>query len=277
MKKITALLLAVLLLCSAAGCAAQQETVSAPALLEPVSVTMDTAAAYVDDIYDITVYSGEIVPYVEGAWFEADGKLDQMNVVIGDEVTEGQVLATLDNEALLDQIQNLEDQIAHTNMEGSFSDRLKEADIELAKLDLEVLKRSLMATNDQLRAKEIVIEQLETELKQAQELRQLTNSYYGQQLADLKAQLSKNELKAPLSGKVVYMKQMQQGDRIQGFETIIYIADETQLQISTDFISDLDLRSADMITAEIREKNMMLPMCRWMNRSICPRFWLVRS
>lgn len=254
MKKITVLLLAALLLAGAAGCGTQSETVAAPALLEPVAVTMDTAAAYIDDIYNIAVYSGEIVPYVESVWFEVDGKLDEMKVTIGDEVTEGQVLATLSNETLLKQIADLEAQIAHANTEGSFSDRLKQADIELAKLDLEVLQRTLMASDEQLRAKELVIEQLEAELKHAQELRQLNNAYRGQRLNELKEQLNNNELKAPLTGRIVYMKQMQQGDSVRGFETVICIADESCLQISTDYISDNDLREADQVYAEIQGK-----------------------
>ena len=100
MKNASVILALVLALGSFAGC--QSESSAAPELLEPVGVRMDTAEMQYGDIYNISVYSGAIEPYVEELWFESDGVLGEVLVSVGDTVEAGQELGAIGMTALVE-------------------------------------------------------------------------------------------------------------------------------------------------------------------------------
>ena len=101
MKKKTVLMTALLLLMGMTGCSLEEPdpgkapAEAVPELLEPVAVKMDVAKAQIGDIYRVSVYKGEVVPYTEELHFLVDGYLEKVYVTTGDLVQEGQVLAAL--------------------------------------------------------------------------------------------------------------------------------------------------------------------------------------
>lgn len=247
MKKYILYAVMLLALGSLTGC---QKTEGAPELLEPVGVEMDTAEAVIGDIYAMSVYSGEIVPYVEEVSFAVDGKLAEFKVSVGEEVTEGQLLARLDDEELLEQIEELEEELEEIMVSGSFSDRIMAADIEIAIENLEI-QQERKASDAAIRAKELEIEMLELELQENQELREMELDRLNKQVQELKAELAKTELKAPISGRVVYLSEAGAGDSIKTTVPVICIADETQLTISAEYIAPSYIKGASRITAQI--------------------------
>ena len=226
MKKSIVYILASLLLFGIAGCT--DEGSSAPDLLEPVGVKSDTAVVERGEIYEATVYKGEVVPYVEALSFAVDGKLGEVSVRLGDTVQKGQVLVALDNEKLKEQIENLEAEIAHIHKTAAFSDRLAELDIAIAEEQLKILRLDGADTNA-CREKELEIQQLKLDLKQSQELRDLETTYKKEKLETLKKQLGNAVITAPVSGQVVYLIPAEEGKTIKAYTTVICIADTQQL------------------------------------------------
>lgn len=247
MKKYMFCAALILALTGLTGC--QKEEV-VPKLLEPVGVEMDTAVAQIGDMYSMSLYNGEIVPYVEEVQFAVDGQLKEFKVAAGDTVEAGQVLAKLDDEELWEDIEKLEAEIEDILTMGTFSDRSMVADIEIAKEQLEVLQER-KAGDESIKAQELEIQLLELELEEEQELRSLEVSRLNKQVQELRNELVNTELTAPLSGKVVYVSQAAAGDHIKSDTTVICIADETRLTISSEYIAPSVIKSAYKITAQI--------------------------
>ena len=168
MKKIVLLLLTFFVLAGSVGCTAAQP--EAPTLLEPVGVWLDSHQVQPDDIYQLTVYDGQIVPHVASVCFTADGKLGQMHVTLGQQVTKGQVLASLDTTAVDAEIKELEDEIAHQRQMGYYADRIQNATISILKAELAKM-RSEGASELDCHLKELDIEAQELELAHQQQLR----------------------------------------------------------------------------------------------------------
>lgn len=244
-------LLAGMLLGILGGC--QKEEYQVPELKEPVEVKVDTAVAQVGDIYEIDSYSAQIVPYVEEAWFLEDGTLKELHVMIGDMVEEGQLLATLDDEDLQEEIERLEEQLAYTKKMGEYSDQQMNLSIEIAEHEAERI-RTGWGNFQQLQLKENEVLGLKTELKQAQELRNLDIANQSRLIEELKANLGQMELKAPMAGKVVYIKNVQQGSSIKGYEPLICIADDNRLSVMSEYISESQIENADEIYAQVQDQ-----------------------
>lgn len=248
MKKVALFLSVLMLLSCFAGCAGQEQQTQAPELLEPVGVKLDTAMVRVDDIYNTTIYTGEVVPEVQGVYFYTDGTIEKIHVFEGDIVKAGDVLITLDNESLTKQLATVQDTIANTLKIGSFSDQTMEADIEIAQEELAILKESGASAED-CAVKEAEIAILQADLKQAKELRTLELQTSYTQEAKLKDSLSKTQIVAPCDGRVVYLNR--NSTRVQAYKPMIYIADESKRTIKTDFISESVLLKADRISATV--------------------------
>ena len=69
-----------LFLALCAPCALAQE---APELLEPAGVQMNAVEAFIGDISSIAVHTASVVPYVEEFFFEQEGVIEEMHVIIG--------------------------------------------------------------------------------------------------------------------------------------------------------------------------------------------------
>lgn len=248
MKK---LIIALLILISVAtGCTGAK----IPELLEPVGVSLDTAVAEKKDIYDLTVYSGEIVPYVEELSFTTDGHLGEMKVTLGDTVKKGQVLASLEAESIYEAIEELTEELEYIRTMGEYDDRQKELDIAIAEEEL-VMLRENGASQERREAKEKELKKLELELEQAQELRNLEIGYKTEQLDKLEKQAHGIQIKAPFAGRVVYIADIKEGDAVNGYKTVLCIADEQRLSISADMIARRDIEEADRVYARIMDQD----------------------
>ena len=79
------------------GCAAKAET--APELLEPVGVRMDTEAVVRGEIAEWRAYDAFVVPETTELFLTQSGAIQEICVQLGEEVGAGQVLLRLDVEA----------------------------------------------------------------------------------------------------------------------------------------------------------------------------------
>lgn len=253
-------MLTALLLGGLTGCGMEKElSMEAPELLEPVDVKMDMAVAQMDDIYKLSIYSGEVVPYTEELYFTVDGNLESVNVIMGDLVEEGDVLAVLSEERIVEQIEDLEKEIAHLRTMGEFSDRQASADIAAAKEELERM-HAFGEFGYPGWEKELEIQKLELALAEAQELRGLELLKCQETLKKLQEKVGKSEITAPYSGRIVYISGIRKGDAVQGYTPVMYIADDSRLSLSTEYISESAVSGADRICARILDKEVEISL-----------------
>lgn len=236
------------------GCQSAETAVSVPELLEPVEVQVDTAVAEYGDVLRMSTYDGEVVPYVEEISFEVDGVLDEINVIVGEEVKAGQTLATLDTEALREKIESLEEQIEDITVQGDFSDRKAQLEIEIAREQLEIMIIGT-DTEEACNAKEIAIEKMEVQLRQAQETRALQLEELNVLLAESRKELNGTAITAPCDGQIVYISSLGEGSQINAFSTVMCIADKERLSLKTDYISPTTVDNAQKIYAKILDKD----------------------
>lgn len=251
MKKCLALTMTLFVLTGLLGCGG--DGMEAPKLLEPVAVKMDVAKVQRGDLYKVATYNGEVVPYVEELHFSVDGYLEEISVMMGDTVEKGEVLATLSEEKIREQIETLNEEIEDLVKQGEYSDRLAAADIEIAKEELAILQEA-EASEQECKVKELEVQKLELKLEQAKEMRSLELSEKQSSLETLQKKTENNEIIAPYSGTIVYISDVENADAIQAYEPVIYIADDTRLSLSSEYVSEADIAGADKIYAKIQEK-----------------------
>jgi multidrug efflux pump subunit AcrA (membrane-fusion protein) len=95
-----------LLLCT--PCALAQEP---PQLMEPAGVQLNAVEAFIGDISKIDAYPASVVPYVEEFFFEQEGVIEEMHVIIGQSVKAGDPLITLDTENEMKRVKTLYSEI----------------------------------------------------------------------------------------------------------------------------------------------------------------------
>lgn len=239
------------------GCGTAEPMVEAPELLEPVGVKISAVPVERGDLIDADVYQGAVVPHVEELQFLVDGTLETVHVRLGEKVKEGQLLMTLSEEHIHEQIEQLEQKSYRTSTLGEYADRQKQAKIDIAKAELERLRKSF-GTKEEIQKKELEVRQLELDLQQAQELRQLELSANHAAMEAQRSKLGNSELIAPFEGRVVYVSAARSGTNILGYTTVICLADDTQPLISAEYIPEGEMKSAERIYARILDQEYLL-------------------
>ena len=116
MKKWMSMLVCLLLLSS---CAMAQE---APQLLEPAGIQLNAVEAHMGEISKITAYPGSVVPYVEEFFFEQEGVIDVMHVIVGQQVKAGDPLVTLDTEKEIERAETLKRKIEQQQTNAAYEE-----------------------------------------------------------------------------------------------------------------------------------------------------------
>ena len=237
----------------------------APALLEPVGVQSDTAVVARSDIFNITVFDGEVVPHVEEMYFTVDGTVGEVHVRLGEPIKAGESIITLDQTNLFEQIEALSEEIAYIEADLAFQNEIANIDIRMKGLALQQLIGAPVETEDeQARLVEIELMQLDIERMR------MENAHYNQrvnqleldakrvELSRLNSILPLNTLVAPYDGHIVFGRQMKKGDYVGAYEPLIYIADNTRLQVKCDYVSEPMTRTASKIYALIGDHEYLL-------------------
>ena len=248
---------------SVSGCGEQEKDI--PTLMEPVGVEIDTEEVKRGDLEDLSWYAGTVVPHVESLCFTEDGVMETVYVQVGEFVTKGQVLAKVSQESLEEEIKNLEQQIQDMVKKGEYNDRQTQAQIKAEDLELELMfekgeayqwKHGITLLDYNIRYFENEVKKLSFE--QSKELRDFELAHMRRQLKQLKAQVGNQKILAPFDGQVVFVADYSKGNRVPGFETVICLADESRLNIVSEFISESDLLSAEEIYCKIGDKEYPL-------------------
>ena len=243
-----------LLLC--APCALAQEV---PELMEPVGVQLNAAEACRGEISKIAVHPASVVPYVEEFFFEQEGVIETVHVIIGQEVKAGDPLITLDTEAEAERIETLKRSIEQMTINSSFEDELAEIDLAILNTELRALCRQNPVDESAVMLKKLDIEEKKLDIELAVRLRNLELDQMTSELERLEEEVARNVIYAPFDGHVVYMSaQWQHGDYVSAITPLVYLADDTQLQVESDYISNSTLGLAHRVYAHIGDRTYAL-------------------
>ena len=238
MKKVIAYFVAVATLLCLAGCQQAPVASSAPELIKPVGAQQnsDTFTVERGEIASISMLPGAVVPYVEELSFGVKGVLGKLNVVHGDKVKKGQVVATLNVNKSLNKIAQLESDLTHSLKMAEFEDRENQLGIEIQKVELENLKQS-GASAAEIKVAEVELEIAEAKLRQEKILRDMEIQKQQANLDELKKTIEGYELIAPCDGRVVAIS-AQEGKSVAADKVVVCIADETRRFVSPSYEAD---------------------------------------
>ncbi len=167
MKNIAILLIAMGLLVT--GCENGGSEDAVPTLMEPAAASAENTIQTVRmDLYSAKYLDAMIVPQTEELYFLMDGAVETIDVVEGEVVEEGQVLMTLNQEALKNSILDLQEEINYAD--STYAMRVEQADldIQIAKMKLEKLQSEYEA-QEQKKAEEALKKAEEEARKKAEE------------------------------------------------------------------------------------------------------------
>lgn len=241
------------------GCTSDSSE-AAPELLEPVGVSMDTATVVRKDISRNLAFTGVVQTEIQELYFEMNGTLEALKVHYGDTVKKGDVLAVLDQESLEEQLESLEEQIAYKQQINAYTNQQLQYDITICQTELNKLQAS-EASNAEIQMKKMDLEEKNMNLAQTKESQSLELQQLNGQLSKLKAEMGTNTLVAPCDGTIVYVdSNVNAGRSITAFEPIMYIADHSQLYISSEEIGEAVIENADSVVAKIGDKEYSITM-----------------
>lgn len=198
-----------------------------PELLEPVNVSMDTQVVTRGEIYELTFYEAEVIPYMEELSFGVGGTVTNVNVQIGDSVTKGQILAEIENDYFSRQLESLNEQLESMKDANDYNNTMLEYDIRITEL-----YRGDTSS-------------LELQLKQNKELQELEQNHIQSRIDELLLEQSNNQVIAPFDGVIVSMVDYLKNNVVSEKSPVIAIADTSILQISCDFISAKEVEKSD--------------------------------
>lgn len=206
------------------GCSRKNsvETTTVPELLDPVNVSVDTHVVTRGEIYELTYFEAEVIPYIEELSFGVGGTVGNVYVKIGDSVTKGQVLAENENHNRLKQLESLYEQLETMQDSNFYHNTMLEYDIKITEL----------SGGD--------VSALELQLSQNMELQELEEQHLRSQIDELLLEQSKNQVIAPFDGEIVSMRDYLLYQAVSEESPVIAIADTKMVHIATDFINKQD-------------------------------------
>ena len=225
-NKISLILVTTIITALLSGCYffPKEEEVLAPPIKEPDEVTYETIEAQKGTIEKTIKCTGVFVSASQKDLFysERGGRLKEIHVSLGDKVKKGELLAELETDTILNDIQLQEialkkTQIAYDNAKTRFDiEGGSKTEMEMAQLDLE--------------ANQIKLRSLRTELE-------------------------RTRLVSPIDGEVVYITDIKLGEYINAHQTVVRVADPAQLQLrySDDKVSDFRLGMTATVRVDDRD------------------------
>ena len=209
-----------------AGCGSAQDKVvqEAPELLEPADAVQENTYAQYRDVYSLQVIDTFILPYQEELCFARAGVLKDVYVYIGQEVSEGEVLAELVDEAA-EECDRLNAQLEQMREDNAYNNRYFEIDIEIAKLSGQDTAR------------------LELQLKQQKELQAFEEEHLLGLLAEAEAERGNCQLTAPFAGTVTAIAPHWNGMATAENTPLLALARDDERYLQTDFVSQEKINS----------------------------------
>ena len=213
------------------GCSQGVGQLPPPELIPPASQRVDLAVVTRGNLERIRQYQGIVRVHSEQLNFgNTSLSFGEFHVMVGDYVTQGQLLARLDVEQIEQQIENLQTEISRIQEKHQFENNLAHVEISI----LEGERMELIADDagsTLILSKTFDINQRHLELSHAHEWQGLLIRDLEGRLEDLNQQLARGELLAPYDGRVTWLANLTFGEFLYPFQTIVCISDEQDIFI----------------------------------------------
>ncbi len=238
------------LLCLALLCSCTGTTVGeAPELLEPKGVSMDTVQVEKGAICNIDTYEGLVLPLVHELSFAEGGTVTDVAVCAGSHVKQGDLLARLDVSYVEKQLQSQKDYLSYLEKTEAITERELEIKISLAEQEKSDL-RSAGAAASAIQSKDVEIRSLQNTLQETKSLYALDHEALLITVETMEQQVADSYLYAPCDGTVVTCNAKDGGYALENM-SVIWLAEDSEMLISTDYISTAVLTAADRIYATV--------------------------
>lgn len=239
-----------------ASCSNQKPPEPAITLIEPVSISIVTEPVKHADITDTSIYEAYVIPYTQELTFLREGTFLQFHVRIGDEVKKGDILAELDDEPFLKQVEDLKESIK--NLKESHEEEKASLKEEIAN------KKTLLAQWKEAKEKakdeenheggidaekeivivEIDIKILEKTLQHRETLYHLQLKQQTKKLEDSIKKTKQNQITAPFDGNIIALANVGRGHRIGEEQLILGIADPNDTRVTCEYIPESDIENS---------------------------------
>lgn len=234
------------------GCKSKDEVI--PTLKDAIGTELMTVVVSRGDLYNLTTYDAKIYPQIEELYSIIDGKVGNIPVYLGQEVKEGQVLLSLDDESMKEELSRLEKELEDSKINNEYTNIQSTLDIQIAKLNM-TQKISNNASAIEIAQLMADIEKSELLYKQALDYQELNLRKIVERIDSIKEKLSNNTIKAPFDGTIVYIKNMSLNERISAYDTIFIIANSNILHVQSSYISESEIQNASEVYVTIKGKD----------------------
>lgn len=194
--------LALLIPLSACSLLPKEEPVLAPPLVEPAKIEYDTVEVKKGNVIKRVKGLGTLTPAINQplSFSQSGSRLKKVSVKKGEKVKKGQLIAQLDP--------------------GNLTVELELAEIELKKAEIKVKQlRAQAADSYSMELAELDIDGLQIRVK------------------NLRNELEKTKMTSPINGIVTFITEKKAGDSVDAFESIVHVADTSNLQLIYSAIS----------------------------------------
>jgi len=181
-KRMIALMVLFTLLLSACGTA----EVPAPALLEPVQAQLESCTVARGVVFSASTATGSVVAYMEPVAFSVNGTVADVQVLPGQQVQEGDVLAVLDTESLQEKLEDLQRQLSSAAYQAQQKNENLSRSVDICQLQLD--ERIRTNTEQMLELEQVLLDG-EAEYLALQQAHADALELLERELKDLQAQL----------------------------------------------------------------------------------------
>jgi multidrug efflux pump subunit AcrA (membrane-fusion protein) len=223
---------------------------------QPTPTPIPTAIVPIKPTYQVQLgeivneleFSGRISPVQEeDLFFRASGRIREIFAKRNDMVTEGQVLAELEIDALERELETATLELERANMrleqaqaEHDYQLQVAQTNVEIAQLELDAMRSGAAPdmTAIAIKEKESDLVQLELErLAQGVDpilISDVTRAE--QEVAKLNAEINESRVIAPFDGQLLSMS-LTPGQAVEAYKPVATLADVENLEVSADLIS----------------------------------------
>ena len=224
--------------------------------------TKPTYTVQVGEVVDELTFSGRISPILEEElFFRAAGRVRAVFAKRNDMITEGTVIAELENDALERELLSAELTLARAQtildaaeQELEYSRRIAQANLEIEQIKLASMQaeqvpdpNAIAIQQKQIEMSQIGIERLASGVDSL-----LVNDVERAQLdvTKLKTEIAEAQIVAPFDGQLLSVS-LTPGQAIDGFQPVVVLADVDNLEVSADLLSDQMTKLVEGMPAQV--------------------------
>lgn len=223
----------------------------APQLLEPIGETSDSAKVIKGEMYNISTYDSAVTSEYKEVKLPNAAMIKEHNVRLGENITAGSPILTLDNESAGVQNQDIDAKIAELEADNAYLNQIEEYDIQIMEYELQLMKdrgediNEIQKVNGTLKERRSKFER--TKIEQQKEIAEL-------QLAKEEGASGGGEIVSPWDGTIVYLNSGASGTVLDTGTVVAIVAKKDSKILFGEFIELETVENAHRIYARIGEK-----------------------